>query len=48
MLSEGDLIYLLDDRDRRFWIQLQKDMMKVQGLGSSTAARSSEGATVRW
>lgn len=33
MLSEGDLIYLLDDKDRRFWLQLQKDMVRVQGLG---------------
>jgi tRNA (adenine57-N1/adenine58-N1)-methyltransferase len=33
MLSEGDLIYLIDDKDRRFWLQLQKDMVRVQGLG---------------
>ena len=33
MLNEGDLIYLLDDKDRRFWLQLQKDMVRVQGLG---------------
>lgn len=33
MLSEGDLIYLLDDRDRRYWIQLRKEMIKVPGLG---------------
>jgi tRNA (adenine57-N1/adenine58-N1)-methyltransferase len=33
MLSEGDLIYLLDDKDRRYWLQLQKDMVRVQGLG---------------
>jgi tRNA (adenine57-N1/adenine58-N1)-methyltransferase len=33
MLSEGDLIYLLDDKDHRYWLQLQKDMVRVQGLG---------------
>jgi tRNA (adenine57-N1/adenine58-N1)-methyltransferase catalytic subunit len=33
MLSEGDPIYLLDDKDRRYWLQLQKDMVRVQGLG---------------
>lgn len=33
MLSEGDLIYLLDDKDRRYWLQLQKGMVRVQGLG---------------
>ena len=33
MLSEGDLIYLLDDKDRRFWLQLNRDMVKVHGLG---------------
>jgi tRNA (adenine57-N1/adenine58-N1)-methyltransferase len=33
MLSEGDLIYLLDDSDRRYWLKLQKDMVRVQGLG---------------
>ncbi|OPX58910.1 MAG: tRNA (adenine(57)-N(1)/adenine(58)-N(1))-methyltransferase TrmI [Methanomassiliicoccales archaeon PtaB.Bin134] len=50
MLSEGDLIYLLDDRDRRFWIQLQKDMMKVQGLGvvdGSKIVGRSDGSLVR-
>jgi tRNA (adenine57-N1/adenine58-N1)-methyltransferase len=33
MLSEGDLIYLLDKGGHRFWLQLQKDMVRVPGLG---------------
>jgi tRNA (adenine57-N1/adenine58-N1)-methyltransferase len=33
MLSEGDLIYLLDDNERRSWLKLQKDMVRVPGLG---------------
>jgi tRNA (adenine57-N1/adenine58-N1)-methyltransferase len=33
MLDEGDLIYLLDDKGRRFWLKLQRDMVRVAGLG---------------
>jgi tRNA (adenine57-N1/adenine58-N1)-methyltransferase catalytic subunit len=33
MLSEGDLIYLLDDQERRSWLKLQNDMVRVPGLG---------------
>ncbi|MBI0582646.1 MAG: tRNA (adenine-N1)-methyltransferase [Methanomassiliicoccus sp.] len=33
MLSEGEFIYLLDDRERRSWLQLRGEMVKVQGLG---------------
>jgi tRNA (adenine57-N1/adenine58-N1)-methyltransferase len=33
MLTEGEQIYLLDDKGRRFWLLLEKDMIKVQGLG---------------
>jgi tRNA (adenine57-N1/adenine58-N1)-methyltransferase len=33
MLSEGDLIYLLDDQERRSWLKLQRDMVRVPGLG---------------
>ncbi len=50
MLSEGDMIYLLDDKDRRFWLLLQKDMMKVQGLGvvdGSKIVGRTDGSLVR-
>ncbi|NLK25123.1 MAG: tRNA (adenine-N1)-methyltransferase [Euryarchaeota archaeon] len=33
MLREGDPIYLLDDKGRRHWLQLQNDMIKLRGLG---------------
>ncbi len=33
MLGDGELIYLLDERGRRYWTVLQKGMIKVAGLG---------------
>lgn len=33
MLSDGDLVYLLDNKGRKFWVQLQPEMVRVQGLG---------------
>jgi tRNA (adenine57-N1/adenine58-N1)-methyltransferase len=39
MLNEGDPVYLLDDKGKRYWLQLQKDMVRVQGLGVVDAGR---------
>lgn len=39
MLSEGDPVYLLDDKDKRYWFRLQNDMVKIQGLGVVDAGR---------
>lgn len=33
MLGEGDPIYLLDDKGRRYFLPLQKDMVRVKDLG---------------
>jgi len=33
MLKEGDPVYLLDDRGKRYWLRIQNGMVKVQGLG---------------
>lgn len=50
MLSEGDPIYLLDDKDRRFRLQLSRDMIRVQGLGvidGSKIVGRSDGSSVK-
>ena len=39
MLGEGDPVYLLDDRGKRYWLRVQNEMVKVQGLGVVDAAR---------
>lgn len=39
MLGEGDPIYLLDDRGKRYWLRVQREMVKVQGLGVVDAGR---------
>ena len=39
MLGEGDPVYLLDDRGKRYWLRVQREMVKVQGLGVVDAGR---------
>ena len=33
MFKVGELVYLLDDKEKRFWLSLEPNMLKVQGLG---------------
>lgn len=33
MLKEGETLYLLDDKGRRYWFILKKNMIKIEGLG---------------
>ncbi|MDH7509146.1 MAG: tRNA (adenine-N1)-methyltransferase [Methanomassiliicoccales archaeon] len=33
MLKEGETLYLLDDKGRRHWFTLKRDMIKIEGLG---------------
>lgn len=33
MLREGELVYLLDSKGKRYWMTLCNDMVRVQGLG---------------
>ena len=39
MLREGDLVYLLDERGKRFWMQLEPGMVKLPGLGVVNGSR---------
>jgi tRNA (adenine57-N1/adenine58-N1)-methyltransferase catalytic subunit len=32
-MKEGQLVYLLDDRGRRYWTNARPDMLKIPGLG---------------
>ena len=33
MMKEGQLVYLLDERGRRYWANARPEMIKIQGLG---------------
>jgi tRNA (adenine57-N1/adenine58-N1)-methyltransferase len=33
MMKEGQLVYLLDDRGRKYWVNVRPEMLKIQGLG---------------
>lgn len=33
MMKEGEILYLLDDKGRRYWFNLKKNMIKIEGLG---------------
>jgi tRNA (adenine57-N1/adenine58-N1)-methyltransferase catalytic subunit len=33
MMKEGQLVYLLDERGRKFWANARPEMLKIQGLG---------------
>jgi len=39
MLLEGDLVYLLDERGKRYWTTLSPGMLKVTGLGVVNGAK---------
>ncbi|NLI73273.1 MAG: tRNA (adenine-N1)-methyltransferase [Euryarchaeota archaeon] len=39
MLGVGDSVYILDDRGRRYWFNIQNDMIRVKGLGIIDGAR---------
>jgi tRNA (adenine57-N1/adenine58-N1)-methyltransferase len=39
MLTEGDLIYLLDEQGKRHWLTLRDEMLKIQGLGVIDGSR---------
>jgi len=39
MLTEGDLVYLLDEQGKRHWLTLRDEMLKVQGLGVIDGSR---------
>lgn len=39
MLDEGELVYLLDPKGHRYWLNLRKEMVRVQGLGVVDAGK---------
>ncbi|MEM0448745.1 MAG: tRNA (adenine-N1)-methyltransferase [Methanomassiliicoccales archaeon] len=50
MLREGEIIYLLDDKGRRHFLTLSKDMVKIPGLGvidGSKLVGAPEGSMLR-
>ncbi|HUL39741.1 MAG TPA: tRNA (adenine-N1)-methyltransferase [Methanomassiliicoccales archaeon] len=49
MLHEGELVYLLDEKGRRHWLQLASGMVKMPGLGVVNASKligQEEGSTI--
>jgi tRNA (adenine57-N1/adenine58-N1)-methyltransferase catalytic subunit len=50
MLREGELVYLLDERSKRHWLQLAPGMIKMPGLGvinSTKLIGLEEGSRIR-